>query len=314
MPRSFAPAAGLVAGLAAASLALTACGSGPDPAAAGPSAAPGSSPIQVTASTDVWGSVVQAVGGNRVAVTSIINSPDKDPHEYESTPADATAVGSSALIVENGGGYDDFVGKLVSASGSKAEVIDAVDVSGLRKPGDQEFNEHVWYSLPTVQKVARTVADRLGRIDPSGAAEFTANAQRFDTDVQGLITRAQAIGTANPGARVAITEPVPGYLLQTAKVANVSPPEFSEAVEEGNDPPAAVLQKTLALFTAKPPVSALVLNDQTQSPTTDQVRNAATSAGVPVVGVSETLPAGTTDYTSWISSEIDALAKAIDRR
>ena len=306
--------AGIVAGLAAVTLGLTACGSsGTAPEGAAP-ADEAAGRVQVVASTDVWGSVAKAVGGDRVAVTSIIDSPDKDPHEYETTPNDATAVGKAGLVLLNGGGYDDFMPKLVSASGTKAPVIDAVQASGLRKPGDEEFNEHVWYSLPAVGKVAQSVAAQLGKADPAGAAEYTANAQRFDAGVDDLTRKAAAIGAAHPGAKVAVTEPVPDYLLESAKLENVTPEAFSEAMEEGNDPPAAVLSETMALFTAQPPVSALVLNGQTQTPTTDQVKQAATKATVPVVEVTETLPAGVGDYTAWMGAQIDALAGALDKR
>jgi zinc/manganese transport system substrate-binding protein len=321
MARSTTRTAGLLAGTAALTLGLAACGSS-DPAPA-QSAAPGK--VQVVASTDVWGSVAQAVGGDRVEVKSIINSPDKDPHEYESTPTDAASVEKAQLLLRNGGGYDDFMTKLVDASGNTAPVVDAVTVSGLQpaeEAGHSEgdghdhgaFNEHVWYSLPTVQKVAQSVATELGKADPAGAATYTANAQRFDAGVGQLSTKAAAIGAKHPGATVAVTEPVPDYLLDTAKLKDVTPEQFSEAVEEGNDPPAAVLQQTLAVFTAQPKVSALVLNAQTQSPTTDQVKNAATQAGVPVVDVTETLPAGATDYTTWMSGQIDRLSAALDRR
>jgi len=325
MARSTTRATALVAGTVALTLGLAACGSsdpdtageGTDPAAAGK--------VQVVASTDVWGSVAQAVGGDRVAVTSIISSPDKDPHEYESTPADAAAVEKAQLLLENGGGYDDFMSQLVESSGNRAPVVDAVTASGLQPAGEEHhaegdghdhgaFNEHVWYSLPAVQKVAQSVAAELGRVDPAGAAAYTANAQRFDADVTQLAARAAAVGAKHPGGTVAVTEPVPDYLLQTATLEDVTPEEFSEAVEEGHDPPAAVVAQTLALFSAQPKVGALVLNAQTQSPTTDQVRQAATQAGVPVVELSETLPAGTTDYTAWMGGQIDRLSAALDRR
>ncbi len=315
MARSTSRTAGLLAGTAVLTLGLAACGSSePEPGgdAADPAAA---GKVQVVASTDVWGSVVQAVGGDRVDVTPIIDSPDKDPHEYESTPTDATAVGKAQLIVRNGGGYDEFMTGLVDASGNKAPVVDAVSVSGLEPAGGEaEFNEHVWYSLPTVQKVARSVAAELGKADPAGAASYTANAQRFDAGVTQLATRAAAIGATHPGGTVAVTEPVPDYLIETAKLRDVTPPEFSEAVEEGNDPPAGVVQQTLAVFGAQPPVGALVLNAQTQSPTTDQVEQAATQAGVPVVEMTETLPEGQSDYTAWMGAQIDALSTALDRR
>jgi zinc/manganese transport system substrate-binding protein len=110
--------------------------------------------------------------------------------------------------------------------------------------------------------------------------------------------------------KVAITEPVPLYLVQDAGLDNVTPAKFSEAVEEGNDPPAAVLNQTLELFTTKT-VKVLLPNAQTESASTKQVEQAATAAGVPVVPVTETLPTGTDDYVTWQSGQIDQLSTAL---
>src|SRR5687767_7509678 len=97
----------VVAALAAVLVAvLTACGTGSAPAPAADPAA--DQPLTVVASTDVYGAVAQAVGGDLVQVTSLIQDPSADPHSYESTPADAAAVASAAVVVFNGGGYDDF--------------------------------------------------------------------------------------------------------------------------------------------------------------------------------------------------------------
>jgi zinc/manganese transport system substrate-binding protein len=298
-------------------LTVAGCGSG----AESPTAPPGGdAALPVVASTNVYGSIVAAVGGERVSVDSLIDDPAADPHSYESTPADAAAVAKARLVVVNGGGYDDFLTQLVESSGATPTVVDVADVSGLAPAEEQHaegeehehgaFNEHFWYSLPTVQEVATRIAAELGAADPAGAAEFTANANAFNARVAELITRAEAIGKAQPGARVAVTEPVPGYLVQTAGLTDATPPEFTEAIEEDTDPPAAVLQETLALFSGDP-VRALVLNAQTETPSTDQVRDAAQTAGVPVVEMSETLPDGATDYVDWMGGQIDALAGAL---
>jgi zinc/manganese transport system substrate-binding protein len=61
-------------------------------------------------------------------------------------------------------------------------------------------------------------------------------------------------------------------------------------------------------------VAALLANAQTESPATKQVEQAATRGGVPVVKVTETLPAGTMDYVTWMGGQIRALAGALDRR
>ncbi|GAA2856888.1 zinc ABC transporter substrate-binding protein [Pseudonocardia halophobica] len=311
--------------LAAAGLvSLAACGSGSDAGGTGsaPTSAEGGK-VAVVASTDVYGSIASAVGGNLVEVRSLIDSPNADPHEYESTPADAATVAKAALVVVNGGGYDDFASRLVESSGTKATVIDAVQLSGL--PGAPEaghaegdghdhggFNEHVWYSLPTVRKVADEIAEDLGAADPANAATFTANAQKFGTDLDGLQQKVDAIKAGHSGRRIAVTEPVPLYLTEAAGLQNATPEEFSEAVEEGTDPAAAVLASTLEIVEGPDPVKALVANSQTESPSTQKVADAAKAKGVPVVEVSETLPDGVDSYVAWQTAQLDALAGAVN--
>jgi zinc/manganese transport system substrate-binding protein len=294
-------------------LGLLAAGCGSAPATApGPAPSTGAGLVRVVASTNVYGSIAKAVGRDRVTVKSIIDSPDADPHEYEAGPADAVAVGDAAIMIVNGGGYDDFAGKLAEASSTRAQVVDVVALSGLETPGRQEFNEHVWYSLPTVEKLVDRLAADLAATDPAGAAAYTANATAFKGRVDGLIAEVDAIKAAHAGDEVAITEPVPLYLVQAAGLANATPPAFSEAVEEGSDPSAAVLNDTLGLFTGKR-VKALLTNAQTESGSTRQVEQAATAAGIPVVAVTETLPTGVDDYVAWQAGQIDQLAAALGR-
>jgi zinc/manganese transport system substrate-binding protein len=304
------------------SLALAGCGSAA-PAGA-PTAAPATAEpaVRVVASTNVYGSIIKSVGGDRVAVTSIIHSPDADPHEYESTPTDAAAVNEAKLVVVNGGGYDDFATKLVDAASAKPTVLNVVDLSGLQAAtpatpaaGEEEhggFNEHVWYSLPTVEKLADRLAADLTTADPAGAATYTANATAFKGKIDGLVAKLDAIKAAHAGDKVAVTEPVPLYMIQDAGLQNATPAEFSKAAEEGTDPPAAVLNETLQLFTTKA-VKVLLPNGQTESPSTKQVEQAATTAGIPVVPVTETLPAEVDDYVTWQTQQIDQLSAALDK-
>ncbi|GAA1387412.1 hypothetical protein GCM10009613_23000 [Pseudonocardia kongjuensis] len=352
MSRSPLRPAALVAGLAALSLGLSACGSGQVDAPTSPDIPQ----TAIVASTDAWGAVARAVGGNYVQVESIIDSPNVDPHGYEATPQDALTVGDAQLILMNGGGYDAFMTGLIASSGNQAPVVDAVEVSGLEgadeaghahegeaghaheeeaghahedeaghdhahedEAGGHEghdhgaFNEHVWYSLPTVQQVAQQLADRLAEIDPSAAEYFRSNAQAVSGGIAQLTSKATDIGRSHPDARVVVTEPVPDYLLESAGLENVTPQEFSSAVEEGTDPPAAVVAQTLDLFRNQPPADVLIVNSQTESASTDQVRAAAEQAGVPVVEMSETLPEGVDDYVQWMNGNLDELNAALSQ-
>lgn len=293
-----------LSGLLALALVLPACGAQEGPAE------PSAGTIPVVASTDVYGAIVQSVGGDRVTVTSLIDDPATDPHSYEAPPAAAAAVARARLVVVNGGGYDDFAERLTPAPDAK--VIDVVALSGLTAPANGELNEHVWYSLPTMKTLAGRIATDLGAADPAGAAAFTANADAFGTRVDELSARVAALKAAHGGERIAVTEPVPLYLTDAAGLVDATPLEFSEAVEEDSDPPAAVVAATLDLFGADP-VRVLLVNAQTRTAVTDQVEQAARAAGVPVVEVGETLPSGTGDYVDWINGQLDALGGALDR-
>jgi len=294
----------LVGGLAAALL-LTACGGGS-------TTSPGSGDegVSVVASTDVWGSVASAVAGDAATVTSIITDPSADPHSYEANTRTQLELSRADVVVENGGGYDDFVQTMLKAADNpRVDVVDAVDVSGKAATAGEELNEHVWYDVPTVRKVAAAVEAALAQAAPDDAATFAANAQAFDAQ---LATLEQTIATdaaATRGAPVAITEPVPGYLLGALGAVEKTPVAFSEAIEEDTDVPVDVLQETLALFSDRQ-VRALVYNEQTSGPQTEQVLAAAKEAGIAVVPVTETLPEGE-DYVTWMTGNARAVAAAL---
>ncbi|MFD1051157.1 metal ABC transporter solute-binding protein, Zn/Mn family, partial [Kibdelosporangium lantanae] len=219
----------------------------------------------------------------------LISDPAADPHAFQSSPTDAVTLKNAKLAVYNGGGYDDFFAKLVQESGQGVPTIVTFDLSG-KKAGT---NEHVWYDLATVKKVADKVAEQLGTAAPDKKDTFAANAKAFDAKLDGLITEAKSIGEAKPGATVVVTEPVPVYLLETAGVKDVTPEEFSEAIEEETDPPATAVAQTTDLVKNRQ-VAALVNNEQTETPVTKQIKDFAAAVdalGEPVSKVAEVVTA-----------------------
>lgn len=168
---------------------LAGCGSSSDSGSDGSaSAAPAaSSKVAVVASTNVYGDIVSRIGADNVSVTSVISDPDQDPHSYEASTQNQLALSKAKVVVENGGGYDDFVDRMLKSAGnSSAEVINAVKVSGRTAPKGGELNEHVWYDFPTVAKIADRIAAALGTADPANAATYTRNADAFKADLKSL--------------------------------------------------------------------------------------------------------------------------------
>jgi zinc/manganese transport system substrate-binding protein len=268
--------------------------------------------VSVVASTDVWGDVAGQVAGNQtghaVRITSIINDPVQDPHSYEATARDRIALDRADVVIENGGGYDDFISKMVGDSAART-TIDAVAVAGNRAEVDGQPNEHVWYDFATVAAVAGKVADALEANDPAHAASYQRNLKSFVEALTGLEKREARLAQSHTGVGVAITEPVPLYLLQACGLVNRTPPQFSEAVEEGTDVAPRVLQQTLALLSTHQ-VRALVYNEQTVDVATTRVGLAAKAAGIPVVGMTETLPRGQS-YLTWMVANLTALEAAL---
>ena len=111
------------------------------------------------------------------------------------------------------------------------------------------------------------------------------------------------------GLGVAITEPVPNYVLAALGMKIVTPIAFSQAIDQGTDVPASVLEQTLATLTSGE-AKLLVDNVQTSGPQTDAVLAAAKKAGIPAVPVSETLPPGL-DYVTWQRGLLATIAQAL---
>jgi zinc/manganese transport system substrate-binding protein len=276
----------------------------------------------VVASTNVYGDIAKTVGGDKVSVTAIISKTSQDPHSYEATAQDRLAVSKADLVIENGGGYDDFLHTLTEDSSIDARnVLDAVELSGLAHPGEEasgdhahdhgEFNEHVWYSLAAMGRLADSLAARLGELDSGSVPTFKSNAAAFKSELEGLAGKLGALKTGVAGGTVAVTEPVPLYLLEDAGLENATPEDYTAAIEEGSDVPPAVLKATTDLVASKS-VRFLAYNGQTEGPQTEALKKAAGAAGVPVVDFSETLPEGKT-YVQWMTDNVNNVSEVLEK-
>jgi zinc/manganese transport system substrate-binding protein len=264
--------------------------------------------IAVVASTSVYGDIARTIGGDAVTVTSLITDPAQDPHSFEASAQDQLAVAKADVVIENGGGYDDFMSSLLSGSGAHPELVDAVEISGLDH-GGEAFNEHVWYDLTAMRTVGDRLAEVFSGLDAAHREDFTAGAAAFAAGLAGLEHDAATLKQSHAGTGVAVTEPVPLYLLATCGLHNESPAAFSRAVEDGSGVAPALMHETLQLFTERR-VALLVYNAQTSGPETEQLLAAAKASGIGAVAVTETLPQDAT-YLSWMGDNLANLKAAL---
>ena len=286
----------------------------------------------MVASTNVYGDIAKTIGGDKVSVTAVITKTSQDPHSYEATAQDRLAVSKADLVIENGGGYDDFLHTLAEDSSIDAgNVLNAVELSGLAHLEEEasggatpaesaaeedhahdhgELNEHVWYSLAAMGRLADDLAAKLGELEPASAAAFDSNAAVFKAELEELTGKLGGLKAGAAGAPVAVTEPVPVYLLEDAGLENATLKDYTAAVEEGSDVPPAVLKAATDLVASKS-VRFLAYNGQTEGPQTEALKKAAETAGVPVVDFSETLPEGKT-YVQWMTDNVNNVSRVLE--
>jgi zinc/manganese transport system substrate-binding protein len=279
-------------------------------AGCGVSGDPGAKPGQIVAvgAENQYANVISQIGGRYVHVTAIESNPNTDPHTFEASPSVAAVVSSARLIVQNGVGYDDYMNKIESASPSSSRKV--IDVQHLLGLPDSTPNPHLWYAPRTMPAVARALGADLSAIQPSHAAYFRANVTQFDRSLTPWYEAIARFRAKYPGTPVATTEPVGDYMLQAAGTDNLTPFTLQADIMNGVDPAPQSVTSQNALF-AGHRVKVFVYNQQVTDPLTQSFLDAAHRAGIPVVGVYETMPTNGYDYQSWMFAEVNALRKAV---
>jgi zinc/manganese transport system substrate-binding protein len=127
----------------------------------------GAAPITILAAENFYGEAAQAIGGDRVAVESVIVAPGTDPHDFDPPPSVARLVADAKIVVMNGADYDPWMMRLVDANHVDGRVV--IDVAALsgHKPGD---NPHVWYDPKAMPALADALTAELVTLDPPRTA------------------------------------------------------------------------------------------------------------------------------------------------
>ena len=261
--------------------------------------------IAVVATENFYGDIFKQLGGTHISVTSILSDPNADPHEYESNVQDALAINKASIVMENGAGYDSWMDKLLSASPNNNRVVlNASDIAD-HKLTD---NPHVWYGIDNISTIAKAMTAALKKQDSADAAAFDNNLQTFLQSLVPIQQKMSEIKARYTGTPVGLTEDI--YLYQAIPLGlNVLTPfEFQKAIAEGNDPPADTVVTTNSQINQHQ-IKILIYNEQTVTPITTNLQNAAKQQHIPIVPVTETMPQGKT-YQQWMLDQLNVLEQA----
>ena len=268
-------------------------------------ASAGAAPLPIVAAENFYGDVAQQIGGADVAVTSILSSPDQDPHLFEASPSTAKQLAGAQIVISSGADYDPWMEKLLAAS--KAQGRKEIVVADLvhKKSGD---NPHLWYEPATMKALAKRLTADLVAIDPAHKADYQKRDEAFVASLKPLEAKIAEMKKKYAGTPVTASEPVFGYMAEALglKMRNE---KFQLAVMNNTEPSVsdvAAFENDLKGHKVK----VMLFNAQASEPAVQRLVKLAEDEKIPVVGITETEPAGKT-YQEWMLSQLDALDKAL---
>jgi zinc/manganese transport system substrate-binding protein len=264
--------------------------------------------ISVVAAENFWGSLAQQLGGDHVNVTSIIDNPDADPHDYEPTAADARTIAGARMAIINGVGYDAWATKLIDANpATNRTVLTVGDLVGA-KSGD---NPHRWYNPNDVRTVIDRITTDLKKTDPADATFFDHQHDTvLTTNLKTYFDLITQIKTTYSGTPVGASESIFAMLAPATGLNLITPTGFLTAISEGSDPTA---QDTTAIDAQikNRQIKVYVYNSQNATPDVQRQVDAAKAAGIPVTTITETLTPAGASFQQWQITQLTALKQAL---
>ena len=261
--------------------------------------------LAVVAAENFYGDIARQIGGERVDIVSILNNPDQDPHLFETTPGVVRQIANAQIVILNGANYDPWMEKLLAAAPRPGRVVISASELVRAKAGD---NPHLWYAPATMPAVAKAIADALTKSDAAHAGDYTARLSTTLASLARIGQRVVQIRTKHTGLAVTATEPVFGPMAEALGLT-MRNQRFQLAMMNDTEPSARdVAAFETDLKQAK--VKLFLYNSQVSGKLTERLLGIAKAAKVPVVGVTETLPASVS-FQDWMLGQLDAVDKAL---
>ncbi len=270
-----------------------------------PLAAQTGAPLAIVAAENFYGDVATQLAAPDAKVSSILSNPDEDPHMFEASPSVARALTGARIVIYNGADYDPWMDKLLAATSTADRQAIVVADLVHKKAGD---NPHLWYDTANVAAAARALSAALVSADPARKPLYDQRLQAFLASLQPIDAKVASMRASFQGTSVTATEPVFGYMA-TALGLKMRNERFQIAVMNDTEPAAS----DVVAFEGDlrhHHVRVLLYNSQATDNSAKRLLRIAQQAKIPVVGVTETEPPGTT-YQAWMTSQLDALNTAL---
>ncbi len=257
--------------------------------------------VHIVAAENFYGEVAKQLGGPYVEVVSILHNPNQDPHLFTTSVSTAVAITKADMVSYNGADYDPWMKPLLAVTQKQNKhIIVVAELMHIKKGS----NPHIWYMPETMLVYAREVVHHLSQLDPSHQAYFQQQFNTFNQSYQPLFGQIKQLKMRFGRTPVIATEPVFNYMADAIhldmhgkdfqiNIMNDIPPSYSQTKKFEED----LQQHT---------VKMLIFNNQVINPSTEKMLVIAKKENIPVLGVSETMPAHVT-YVEWMMKQLKQL-------
>lgn len=192
--------------------------------------------LPVVATFSILGDMVSNVGGDRVAVKTLVG-PNGDAHVYSPSPADAKTLSDAKVIVTNGLGFEGWLSRLIKSSNTKApNIVASKGIKPRKLAGSHGHNHghghghgdgdpHAWQSVANVKIYVTNIRDGLIAADPAGKAVYEANAAAYLAKLDALDREVREIVSKIPPERrkIITTHDAFGYFKDAYGVDFIAP-------------------------------------------------------------------------------------------
>ena len=261
--------------------------------------------LNVVAAENFYGDVARQIGGDDVAVASVMSNPDQDPHLFETTPSTVRQIAAAQVVILNGADYDSWMDKLLKASPKPGRTAIVVADLVRKKAGD---NPHLWYDPGTMPAAAKALAEAFAKADPAHKDGYDARLKTFLASLKPINEKIAAIRDKFAGTTVTASEPVFGYMANALDL-KMRNERLQLSIMNDTEPSAhdvAAFQDDLKGHK----VRVMFYNKQASNKAVQTLVDLAHASKIPVVGVTETAPPNLS-YQEWMLGELNDTAKAL---
>jgi len=212
-------------------------------------------PVKAVASFSILADLVKQVGGDRVAVSSLVG-PNGDAHVYSPTPADAKSLAAARLVFVNGLGFEGWMDRLVKSSGTRAPVIIATKgVKPIQAKEDHDHDHghggsdpHAFQDIGNVKIYVANIRDALAAADPAGREAYEANAAAYLKTLDALESEVKAAIAKIPADRrkIITSHDAFGYFAKAYGVSFIAPKGVSTEAEASAKDVARIIRQVKA--------------------------------------------------------------------